>query len=415
MINQTSEEFVTIAPASVARTPKGNWRPRKLNGRTFDFLWWRDSRRENASKKQGYQRKKEDLTEVKIVESKARNNLATRTSFDFFKNIKRHIQVKKLTHKSKRKTKEVEASGIQNETNYDLMIQKDASTISVRDNNVFESKYKKTDKNCDDQYSSEILALNVSRSKYISQSLNRTISSCSNTEEKLDTINTQIINKFNTDVNQENVSNIYQSSDNESGSRSTIENNVIKHQIERTNENTEINRSNDNKIKASLTEELLKLSNYGWYWGPISGNEADAKLLSEPDGAFLVRDSSDDRYVLTLSFKSSGKLLHARMEHTGGLFSLCNQSESEGFSSVADLINYSMNFSQSGVFCYSRPKYPGHPSFPVRLTKPVSRFTQVRSLQYLCRFVIRQYTRLDNIHKLPLPKTIKGYIEEAHY
>lgn len=103
------------------------------------------------------------------------------------------------------------------------------------------------------------------------------------------------------------------------------------------------------------------------------------------------------------------------MEHSGGLFSLCNQSESEGFSSVADLIDYSVNFSQSAVFCYSRPKYPGHPSFPVRLTKPVSRFTQVRSLQYLCRFVIRQNTRFDNIHKLPLPKTIRGYIEESHY
>ncbi|KAK9298094.1 hypothetical protein QLX08_008422 [Tetragonisca angustula] len=414
MISETSEEFVTIAPASAARTPKGSWRPRKLNGRTFDFLWWRDSRRKNASKKQGCQRKKEDLTEVKIVESKARNNLGSRTSFDFFKNIKRHMQVKKLTHKSKRRTKEAEASGIQNETNYDLTIQKDASTVPARDNNMLESKYK-TDRNCDDQYSNEILVLDVSQSKYISERLNGTLNSCNDIEEKLDTIDTQIINKLNTDANQENVSNICQSSsDNESGSRSIIEN-VVKYQIERTNENTEINRSNDIKIKASLTEELLKLSNYGWYWGPISGNEADAKLLSEPDGAFLVRDSSDDRYVLTLSFKSSGKLLHARMEHTGGLFSLCNQSESEGFSSVADLINYSMNFSQSGVFCYSRPKYPGHPSFPVRLTKPVSRFTQVRSLQYLCRFVIRQYTRLDNIHKLPLPKTIKGYIEEAHY
>ncbi|XP_011167727.2 suppressor of cytokine signaling 4 [Solenopsis invicta] len=174
--------------------------------------------------------------------------------------------------------------------------------------------------------------------------------------------------------------------------------------------------NNEHKVKASLAKELLNLSKYGWYWGPISGDEADAKLISEPDGAFLVRDSSDDRYVLTLSFKSSGKMLHARMEHTGGLFSLCNQStENEGFTSVAALINHSMNFSQSAVICYSRPKYPGYPSFPVRLTKPVSRFTQVRSLQYLCRFVIRQYIRLDNIHKLPLPKTIKGYIQEAHY
>lgn len=53
--------------------------------------------------------------------------------------------------------------------------------------------------------------------------------------------------------------------------------------------------SNENKVKASLAKELLNLSKYGWYWGPISGDEADAKLISEPDGAFLVRDSSDDR------------------------------------------------------------------------------------------------------------------------
>lgn len=55
--------------------------------------------------------------------------------------------------------------------------------------------------------------------------------------------------------------------------------------------------SNEHKVKASLAKELLNLSKYGWYWGPISGDEADAKLISEPDGAFLVRDSSDDRYV----------------------------------------------------------------------------------------------------------------------
>lgn len=53
--------------------------------------------------------------------------------------------------------------------------------------------------------------------------------------------------------------------------------------------------SNENKAKVNLSEELLKLSKYGWYWGPISGDEADSKLVSEPDGAFLVRDSSDDR------------------------------------------------------------------------------------------------------------------------
>lgn len=55
--------------------------------------------------------------------------------------------------------------------------------------------------------------------------------------------------------------------------------------------------NNEHKVKASLAKELLNLSKHGWYWGPISGDEADAKLISEPDGAFLVRDSSDDRCI----------------------------------------------------------------------------------------------------------------------
>lgn len=61
-----------------------------------------------------------------------------------------------------------------------------------------------------------------------------------------------------------------------------------------TTENKE-ELSDENKVKASLAEELLNLSKYGWYWGPISADQADTKLISEPDGAFLVRDSSDDR------------------------------------------------------------------------------------------------------------------------
>ena len=164
-----------------------------------------------------------------------------------------------------------------------------------------------------------------------------------------------------------------------------------------------------------LTRELFKLPKYGWYWGPITRAEAEDRLAGQPDGAFLLRDSSDDRYLLSLSFRSDGRTLHTRIEHCNGLFSFYAQPESEGYSSVVDLIERSMSDSQSGVFCYSRARTPGSPSFPVRLARPVSRFTQVRSLQYLCRFVIRQHTRVDYIQKLPLPTSIKGYLEETQY
>ncbi|KAK9403439.1 Suppressor of cytokine signaling 6 [Crotalus adamanteus] len=168
-------------------------------------------------------------------------------------------------------------------------------------------------------------------------------------------------------------------------------------------------------VVTSLTEELKKLAKQGWYWGPITRWEAEGKLANVPDGSFLVRDSSDDRYLLSLSFRSHGKTLHTRIEHSNGRFSFYEQPDVEGHTSIVDLIEHSVRDSENGAFCYSRSRLPGSTTYPVRLTNPVSRFMQVRSLQYLCRFVIRQYTRIDLIQKLPLPNKMKDYLQEKHY
>lgn len=168
-------------------------------------------------------------------------------------------------------------------------------------------------------------------------------------------------------------------------------------------------------VVTSLTEELKKLARQGWYWGPITRWEAEEKLVNLADGSFLVRDSSDDRYLLSLSFRSQSKTLHTRIEHSNGRFSFYEQPDVEGHTSIVDLIEHSIKDSENGAFCYSRSRLPGSATYPVRLTNPVSRFMQVRSLQYLCRFVIRQYTRIDLIQKLPLPNKMKDYLQEKHY
>lgn len=162
---------------------------------------------------------------------------------------------------------------------------------------------------------------------------------------------------------------------------------------------------------------LAGLARQGWYWGPISRVEAEARLEGLPDGSFLVRDSADDRYMLSLSFRSEGRSLHSRIEYSTGLFSFYTfpDSENDGFVTVVQLIDHAMKFSQDGIFCFSRGRNVHSPTIPVRLTIPVSRFMKVRSLQDHCRFVIRQYTRFDQLKTLPLPKKFNAYLEQSPF
>ncbi|XP_034249358.1 suppressor of cytokine signaling 6-like [Thrips palmi] len=165
----------------------------------------------------------------------------------------------------------------------------------------------------------------------------------------------------------------------------------------------------------SLSGHLQELSKYGWYWGPLTREKAEETLSNQPEGSFLVRDSGNDHFLLTVSFRCSGRTFHTRIFHASGKFSLYSVPEPYPFSSIPEMIEHSISSSQSNVFCYSRPRSPGHPSFPVRLAKPVSRITHVESLKYLCRFVIRQHTSVDQIKNLPLPTSVCRYIEEGQF
>lgn len=163
-------------------------------------------------------------------------------------------------------------------------------------------------------------------------------------------------------------------------------------------------------------ESMRQLKDVGWYWGPLIWEEAEAKLANKAEGSFLVRDSSDERYILSLSFKHQGRVHHTRIEHHRGQFSFWSQPESHGKSTIKDFIEQCVDNSRNGRFLYFiRPSAPGAPPLPIHLLHPVSRFAQMRSLQHMCRFAILQMVRRDHIDDLPVPTRIKKYLQEAQY
>ncbi|XP_059812693.1 suppressor of cytokine signaling 7 [Hypanus sabinus] len=168
---------------------------------------------------------------------------------------------------------------------------------------------------------------------------------------------------------------------------------------------------------SSFAASLRELEKCGWYWGPMNWDDAEMKLKGKPDGSFLVRDSSDPRYILSLSFRSQGITHHTRMEHYRGTFSLwCHPKFEDRCQSVVEFIERAIMHSKNGKFLYFlRSRVPGLPPTPVQLLYPVSRFSNVKSLQHLCRFRIRQLVRIDHIPDLPLPKPLISYLRKFYY
>ncbi|ESO94641.1 hypothetical protein LOTGIDRAFT_144981, partial [Lottia gigantea] len=154
----------------------------------------------------------------------------------------------------------------------------------------------------------------------------------------------------------------------------------------------------------------------GWYWGPLSYEEAEATLQNKPDGSFLVRDSSNENYILSLSFISHSIVRHTRIEHNKGLFSFWSQPESHGRVTIKEFIEQTVENSRNGNFHYFlRPPGPGMPPLPIQLVHPISRFVQFRSLQHMCRFLILRWVRRDHIDRLPVPEKVKNYLRENQY
>ncbi|CAM1331408.1 SOCS5 (predicted) [Pycnogonum litorale] len=151
-----------------------------------------------------------------------------------------------------------------------------------------------------------------------------------------------------------------------------------------------------------LVPDLLNITKCSFYWGKMDQYEAERLLENKPEGTFLLRDSAQEDYLFSVSFRRYGRSLHARIEQWNHKFSFdVHDPGVFASSSVCGLIEHYKDPSRC-MFFEPMLTLPLHRSFAF-------------SLQHLCRAVISDRVSYDNVNRLRLPKSLKSYLKEYHY
>ncbi|KAG5672538.1 hypothetical protein PVAND_002660 [Polypedilum vanderplanki] len=174
-----------------------------------------------------------------------------------------------------------------------------------------------------------------------------------------------------------------------------------------------------NNETMDFAANIEKVRECGWYWGPLTSEAAEKILSNEPDGSFIVRDSSDLNYIFSLTVKLNGCIRHVRIEQEQGTFSFgsCAQIKCSYKSrTIKEFIENAVEHSRSGRYLFFLHRRPEHGPMRVQLLNPVSRFRHVQSLQHMCRFVIlKAVQRKDLIETLPLPRRLLDYLQNKNF
>lgn len=151
-----------------------------------------------------------------------------------------------------------------------------------------------------------------------------------------------------------------------------------------------------------LVPDLLEITNCGFYWGKMDRYEAERLLENKPEGTFLLRDSAQEDYLFSVSFRRYGRSLHARVEQWNHRFSF--DSHDPGVYSSQTVCGLVEHYKDPSCCMYFEPM----------LTRPLHR-TFAFSLQHLARAVVCSRVTYDGISRLLLPRCLKGYLREYHY
>lgn len=151
-----------------------------------------------------------------------------------------------------------------------------------------------------------------------------------------------------------------------------------------------------------LVPDLLQITNLPCYWGVMDRYQAENLLEAKPEGTFLLRDSAQEDYLFSVSFRRYGRSLHARIEQWNHNFSFDVHDPSVFHATTVTGLLEHYKDPNSCMF------------FEPLLSNPINRI-QPFSLQHICRAAISSCTTYDGINALPLPNALKEHLKEYHY
>lgn len=70
-----------------------------------------------------------------------------------------------------------------------------------------------------------------------------------------------------------------------------------------------------------LVPDLQAITACSFYWGKMDRYEAERLLEGKQEGTFLLRDSAQEEFLFSVSFRKYGRSLHARIEQWNHKFS----------------------------------------------------------------------------------------------
>lgn len=151
-----------------------------------------------------------------------------------------------------------------------------------------------------------------------------------------------------------------------------------------------------------LVPDLLEIANCSFYWGKMDRYEAEKLLENKPEGTFLLRDSAQEEYLFSVSFRRYDRTLHARIEQWNHKFSF--DPLDPGVFAASTVCGLIEHYKDPSCCMFFEPMLtiPLHRTFPF-------------SLQHLSRAVICSRITYDSINKLMLPKSLRMYLKEYHY